>query len=50
MRSQRDAVRAAMQEAWSDGVLTEDELSALPNSGSRLVDPNGPLAEYWEDG
>jgi hypothetical protein len=50
MRAQRDAVRAAMEEAWSDGVLTEDELTALPNGGSRLTDPDGPLAEYWEDG
>jgi hypothetical protein len=50
MRANREAVRAAMQEAWSDGVLTEDELSVLPNGGSRLTDPDGPLAEYWEDG
>lgn len=50
MHAQRDTVRAAMQEAWSDGVITEDELSALPNGGSRLTDPDGPLAEYWEDG
>jgi Spy/CpxP family protein refolding chaperone len=50
MRANRDAVRAAMQEAWSDGVITEDELSALPNGGQRLTDPDGPLAEYWEDG
>ena len=50
MRANRDAVREAMQQAWSDGVLTEDELSALPNGGSRLTDPDGPLAEYWEDG
>ncbi|MGF1667689.1 MAG: hypothetical protein ACFCVC_15635 [Acidimicrobiia bacterium] len=50
MRANRDAVREALQEAWSDGVITEDELSALPNGGSRLTDPDGPLAEYWEDG
>lgn len=50
MKATRDAVRAAMEEAWSDGVLTEDELSALPNGGSRLTDPDGPLAGYWEDG
>jgi hypothetical protein len=50
MHAQRDAVRAAMEEAWSDGVLTEDELTVLPNGGSRLTDPDGPLAEYWEDG
>jgi hypothetical protein len=50
MHAQRDAVRAAMEEAWSDGVLTEDELGVLPNGGSRLTDPDGPLAEYWEDG
>jgi polyhydroxyalkanoate synthesis regulator phasin len=46
----REEMRAAMEEAWSDGALTEEELSVLPDGGSRLTDPDGPLAEYWEDG
>lgn len=46
----REETRAAMQEAWADGVLTEDELSVLPDGGSHLTDPDGPLAEYWADG
>ncbi len=52
-RAQREEVRAAWDEAWSDDVLTEEEAASLADStrfGDRLVDPEGPLAEYWEDG
>ena len=52
-QAQREELRAAWDEAWSDDVLTEDEAAALADStrfGDRLVDPEGPLAEYWADG
>jgi hypothetical protein len=44
--------RAAVEEAWSDDVLTEEEAATLSDDGhmGQLLDPDGPLAEYWEDG
>lgn len=51
--AQRDELRAAWDEAWSDDILTEDEAAELAADapfGDRLVDPDGPLAQYWEDG
>ena len=53
LRAQREELRAAWDEAWSDDVLTEEEAASLADSapfGSQLTDPEGPLAEYWEDG
>jgi polyhydroxyalkanoate synthesis regulator phasin len=46
----REELNAAVEEAWSDGVLTEEELNALPEGAARFAGPDGPLAEYWEDG
>lgn len=51
--AERDAVRAAWDEAWSDDVLTEDEAAELADAApfrGDLLDPEGPLAQYWEDG
>lgn len=50
MFAARDELRAAMEEAWSDGVITEEELDALPEGAARFAGPDGPLAEYWADG
>ena len=48
-RAEFEAAREAAREAWSDGVLTQDEAEALP-FGDRLTDPDGPFAEAWSDG
>ena len=48
-RAEREAARAALEEAWADDVLTLDEVEGLPFA-DRLTDPEGPLAEAWEDG
>ncbi len=48
-RAEMEAAREQLQEAWSDDVLTLDELEGLPFA-DRLTDPDGPLAEAWEDG
>jgi hypothetical protein len=49
MRAQRQEAREAMEEAWSDGVLTRDEVTDLPFA-DRLTDPEGPFADAWADG
>ena len=56
IRAEREAHRAEMEQfreqMWSfleDGQLTEDELAQLPEDHP-LLDPDGPAAEYLEDG
>lgn len=45
MRAERETLREAFQQAWSDGVLTEDEAAQFPFS-ERL----GAIEELWADG
>lgn len=56
LQEQREALRAERQElreqvraALEDGVLDADELAALPD-GNPFTDPDGPFAEYLDDG
>jgi hypothetical protein len=48
-RAEREAVREQMESFWEDGVLTADEIAQLP-ADHPLRDPDGPAAEYLEDG
>lgn len=45
IRAEREALREAFQEAWSDGVLTEEEAAQFP-FGERLA----AIEELWADG
>lgn len=45
MQAEREARRAAYEEAWSDGVLTEEEAARFP-FGERLL----AATEAWADG
>ncbi len=49
MRAQHEEMRAAIEEAWSDDVLTQDEVADLPFA-DHLTDPDGPFAGAWSDG
>lgn len=45
IRAEREALRDAFEEAWSDGVLTEEEAAQFPFS-ERLA----AIEELWSDG
>lgn len=48
-RDQRHATRGFIRGALEDGVIDADELAQLPE-GHPLNDPDGPFAEYLDDG
>jgi len=49
LAAQREEMRAALEAAWADDVLTTDEVADLPFA-DRLTAEDGPFAEAWEDG
>lgn len=48
-RAEMERFRDQMRSFLEDGQLTEDELAQLPEDHP-LLDPDGPAAEYLEDG
>ena len=48
-RGNRDGDRLEMRSFLEDGVIDADELAQLPD-GHPLTDPEGPAAEYLDDG